>query len=103
MDKKQKKDLKLVILLVVTLFIGLIYMIFGGVVELIPAYLILSCFSIPAIYFAYSLARWGNRWENHWNEKNPGDGEPTEWKIWVMKGSGWVFFILAMIMALIRI
>ena len=100
MDKK-KKDLKLVLLLIVTAVVGLIHLIFNGNKELIPAYLLLVVVAIPVSYFSYSLGKWRNRWENIWTEKNPSDGEPSEWLVIVGKIGGWFMFICAMIIALI--
>jgi hypothetical protein len=100
MDKK-KKDLKLVLALIVTAIIGLVHMIFNGNKELLFAYVLLVIFAIPVTYFSYSLGKMGNRWENIWKEKNPGSGEPSSWLVISTKASGWFAFICAMVFALI--
>lgn len=100
MDKK-KKDLKLLLFLIITAIVGLIHLIVNGNRALILAYVLSAVFAISTTYFSYSLGKWANRWENTWKEKNPGDGEPSAWLVISTKIGGWFFFICAMILALI--
>ena len=100
MDKK-KKDLKLILVLIITAIVGLIHIIINGNKELLLAYVLLVVFAIPTTYFSYSLGKWENCWDNIWKEKNPGDGEPSKWLIVTGKIGGWFAFICAMVFALI--
>ena len=100
MDKK-KKDLKLILVLIITAIVGLIHIIINGNKELLLAYVLLVVFAIPTTYFSYSLGKWENYWDNIWKEKNPGDGEPSKWLIVTGKIGGWFAFICAMVFALI--
>ena len=98
---KKKKDLRLVLLLIFTAIVGLIHLLVNGNKELLAAYIGFAVVGMISIYFAYSLSRFKNRRENYWKEKNPGDGEPTDILIVMVKFGGWVMFVIAMIFALI--
>ena len=97
---KKKKDVKLLIVLCVTAVLGFIHLLLNGNRALVFPYLACMCV-IPILYFSYSLCKWGIRWENMWQEKNPGSGEPSEYWLARAKIGEWAIFILGMILALI--
>lgn len=82
--------------------------IFGGIMlalkqndVFLGLYIVCMAASIPTMYFNYSLCKWGNRMHSAWNEKNPCDGEPSNYRIVLGKIGEWLVFILGLALVLL--
>ncbi|MBE5752916.1 MAG: hypothetical protein E7343_02485 [Clostridiales bacterium] len=100
MDKK-KKDLELVGLLCLTAVAGFANILLSGNTKNLFFYCFFMCLSISGLYFAYSLCKLSNRWENFWKEKNPGSGESSKWLLLTTKITLWAFYVLGCLVALV--
>ena len=67
---------------------------------MIPYYIVFSLFSIPSLYFNYSLSKRAVQSHIFLYEKNPGDGEPTGYILFRGKIFGWAVYLVALGLAL---
>lgn len=88
---------------IVVAVIGLAFMFFNGRTSMMLMYCVIMAVDIPTMYFNYSLCKWENKWHSRWSERNPCDGEPSEFRLRVAKIGEWVLFIAALIIALLPI
>lgn len=98
---KKSKDRNFVVCLVVTALIGMIAIVAKENYLLLLYYIPFMAIAIPCLYFNYSLCKWENRWHARWNEKNPCDGEPSDFRLTMGKIAEWFLFVLALGSALL--
>ena len=101
MDEKKKKDRIFVVCQIAVAVLGAAAIILKGNFILLAAYIPLMLISIPWIYFNYSLCKWENKWHAAWNEKNPCDGEPSDFLIRRSKIGAWALYIIALVLPLL--
>lgn len=102
MDKdKKKKDIRLVLALCVTAVLGALNMVIHRHFALLACYIPIMLLSIPLLYFNYSVAKIANRKYSFFNERNRGDGEPSDFRLAVNKTVFWGLYIVALILALL--
>lgn len=101
MDEKRKKDRIFVVCQIAVAVLGAAAIIIKGNAILLAAYIPLMLISIPWIYFNYSLCKWENKWHAAWNEKNPCDGEPSQFRLITGKIGEWALFIIALVLAVL--
>lgn len=92
----EKKDRKFLAFLCVTALVGLANILLNGVYGALLPYLLCTGLSVPALFFNYTLCRWGNRlqlWINgvHF-EKDYTDREPSEDQLRISKIVLWTVF-----------
>ena len=82
--------------------------VFGGIMlalkqndVFLGLYIVCMAASIPTMYFNYSLCKWGNRMHSAWNEKNPCDGEHSDYRIVLGKIGEWLVFLLGLALVLL--
>ena len=101
MDKERKKDRFFVICQIAVAVLGAAAIIVKGNAILLAGYMPLMLISIPMLYYNYSLCKWENKWHAAWNEKNPCDGEPSNYRLIMGKIGEWVLFIMALVLAVL--
>ena len=101
MDEKNKKDRIFVICQLAVAVLGALVILVKGNAVLLAAYIPLMLISIPTLYFNYSLCKWENKWHAAWHEKNPCDGEPSDFRLITGKIGEWALFIIALVLAVL--
>lgn len=102
--KYRSRNFWMVLFLCVVLAFGLANMIVNRSFVLIPVFLIFAIPSVPLLYFNYSLVRWSVRRNANWDTEAGADGvEPSEFRLIMGKVGGWIFFVFALIVALIQL
>lgn len=101
MDDKKKKDVRLLICLIVVSLFGAVAIIVKQNYFLFAMYIPLSSLGILTLYFNYSLCKLENKWRAMWYERNPSDGEPSDFHLIMGKIGGWLIVIIAFVLALL--
>ncbi len=80
----EKKDRKFLAFLCVTALVGLANILLNGVYGAFLPYLLCTGLSVPALFFNYTICRWGNR------NREPGEDQLRSIKIvlWTVFGAG---------------
>lgn len=98
-----KKNKRFLLCQIIVALIGLIWMVVNGHFTLLVPYIISMVIAIPTMYFNYSLCKWENRWHSALRERNPCDGEPSDFRMVMGKIGEWTLFILALIVAFLPV
>lgn len=101
MNEKRKKDRIFVICQIAVAVFGAVAIIVKGNAVLLAAYIPLMLISLPTMYFNYSLCKWENKWHAAWNERNPCDGEPSDFRLAMGKIGEWALFLIALVLAVL--
>ena len=94
-----KKDKRFLLCQIVVATIGLIWIVIKGNYMFLLPYILFMVIAIPTMYFNYILCKWENKWHSRWSERNPCDGEPSNFRLIMGKMSEWALFIVALIIA----
>lgn len=100
---EKKKNIVFLITQIVVAAAGLFYMLACEKFKETLIYLALMAFTIPDMYFNYSLCKWWNRWHSTWHERTPCDGEPSNYSLVINKVSSWILFIGALLLPFIEL
>lgn len=92
MNAKKKKDIRLLVCLSVVAFLGMLAILIKGNFILLALYVPLICVALLALYFNYSLCKLENKWRSLWNDRNPGDCEPSDFHLITSKVGDWLAF-----------
>lgn len=98
-----KKNKRFLLCQIIVALIGLIWMVVNGHFTLLVPYIISMVIAIPTMYFNYSLCKWENRWHSALSERNPCDGEPSDFRMVMGKIGEWTLFMLALIGAFLPV
>lgn len=99
MMRERKKDIVFLIVLIVTAAFGFVAVSIAGNIKFVLSYLLFSVVSILSLYFNYSFCKFGNRRHGFWNEQNPGDGEPSRFRLKTSKIAEWALLVIAFVLA----
>ena len=101
MDEKYKRDRIFLICQIAAAVLGAAVIIVKDNYFMLGLYVPFMVISVPMIYFCYSLCKWQNRWHADLNEKNPCDGEPSQFRLVTGKIGEWALFIIALVLAVL--
>ena len=101
MDEKYKRDRIFLICQIAAAVLGAAVIIVKGNYFMLGLYVPFMVISVPMIYFCYSLCKWQNQWHADLNEKNPCDGEPSDFLIRRSKIGAWALYIIALLLPLL--